>query len=96
MAVALACFEIGLKEAPHAGWASLPVMRSPGRRSGSPDGCSCGAPCAATAPSSTCAPSRTARFALGCVLSFLLGISLYGMVYLMPVFLAFVRGHDAL
>src|SRR4030095_14851140 len=34
-------------------------------------------------------------FALGCMLSFILGMSLYGMVYLMPVFLAFVRGHDA-
>jgi DHA2 family multidrug resistance protein len=35
-------------------------------------------------------------FALGCLLSFLLGIGLYGAVYLMPVFLAFVRDHDAL
>ncbi len=36
------------------------------------------------------------RFALGCLLSFVLGIGLYGSVYLMPVFLAFVRAHDAL
>jgi DHA2 family multidrug resistance protein len=35
-------------------------------------------------------------FALGCVLSFVLGVGLFGSVYLMPVFLAFVRGHDAL
>jgi DHA2 family multidrug resistance protein len=30
------------------------------------------------------------------MLSFVLGIGLFGSVYLMPVFLAFVRGHDAL
>jgi hypothetical protein len=35
-------------------------------------------------------------FAIGCVLSFCLGVGLFGSVYLMPVFLAFVRGHDAL
>src|SRR4029079_5195289 len=33
------------------------------------------------------------NFAAGCVLSFTLGICLFGMVYLMPVFLSFVRGH---
>jgi DHA2 family multidrug resistance protein len=35
-------------------------------------------------------------FTVGCILSFVLGIGLFGSVYLMPVFLAFVRGHDAL
>ena len=40
--------------------------------------------------------SPTADFAIGCVLSFVLGIGLFGSVYLMPVFLAFVRYHDAL
>jgi DHA2 family multidrug resistance protein len=35
-------------------------------------------------------------FTIGCVLSFVLGIGLFGSVYLMPVFLAFVRGHNAL
>ena len=34
-------------------------------------------------------------FAIGCALSFCLGVGLFGSVYLMPVFLAFVRGHDA-
>ena len=36
------------------------------------------------------------EFALGCALSFILGIGLYGSVYLIPVFLSYVRGHDAL
>ena len=39
---------------------------------------------------------RDSSFAIGCVLSFCLGVGLFGSVYLMPVFLAFVRGHDAL
>ncbi len=34
-------------------------------------------------------------FAIGCALSFCLGIGLYGSTYLMPVFLGFVRRHDA-
>jgi DHA2 family multidrug resistance protein len=37
----------------------------------------------------------TRSFAIGCALSFCLGIGLFGSVYLMPVFLAFVRRHDA-
>jgi MFS transporter, DHA2 family, multidrug resistance protein len=36
------------------------------------------------------------NFALGSALSFILGIGLYGSVYLMPIFLAYVRGHEAL
>jgi DHA2 family multidrug resistance protein len=35
-------------------------------------------------------------FAVGCLLSFVLGIGLYGSTYMMPVFLAYVRGHEAL
>jgi DHA2 family multidrug resistance protein len=36
------------------------------------------------------------NFAVGCILSFVLGIGLFGSVYLMPVFLAFVGGQNAL
>jgi DHA2 family multidrug resistance protein len=36
------------------------------------------------------------NFVLGCALSFILGVGLYGSVYLMPVFLAYVRGHTSL
>ena len=38
---------------------------------------------------------RTRSFAVGCALSFCLGVGLFGSVYLMPVFLAYVRRHDA-
>jgi DHA2 family multidrug resistance protein len=36
------------------------------------------------------------NFTVGCLLSFVLGIGLFGTVYLMPVFLAYVGGHGAL
>jgi MFS transporter, DHA2 family, multidrug resistance protein len=95
MAVALACLEIGLKQAPHSGWISLPVC----------------ALIALAAMLGLVFVSRALhrvdplvdlsvfadrRFALGCLLSFILGFGLYGSAYLMPVFLAFVRAHDAL
>jgi DHA2 family multidrug resistance protein len=38
---------------------------------------------------------RARSFAIGCALSFCLGVGLFGSVYLMPVFLAYVRRHDA-
>ena len=38
---------------------------------------------------------RIRSFAIGCALSFCLGVGLFGSVYLMPVFLAYVRRHDA-
>ena len=39
---------------------------------------------------------RDRNFSVGCLVSFVLGIGLFGSVYLMPVFLAYVRGHGAL
>jgi len=36
------------------------------------------------------------NFAMGCLFSFTLGITLYGLVYLQPQFLARVRGHNSL
>jgi DHA2 family multidrug resistance protein len=36
------------------------------------------------------------NFALGCVLSFVLGIGLYGLTYLLPLYLGVVRGYNAL
>ncbi len=94
MAAALAALEIGLKQAPQGGWLSL----------------SCAGPLLASALGLGIFVWRTAHaphpvlrlvalkrrsFALGCALSFCLGVGLFGSVYLMPVFLGFVRGHDA-
>lgn len=39
---------------------------------------------------------KNANFTLGCVYSFIIGIGLYGSVYVLPVFLASVRGYNAL
>ncbi len=95
MAVSLASLEIGLKQAPHYGWFSIEC-------------CGLFALCGVTAALFV---SRTRRavqrvieialfkvrpFSIGCALSFCLGVGLFGAVYLMPVFLAYVRHHDAL
>jgi len=95
MALALATLEIALKEAPQRGWASPLVLglgalslasgvgfvrRSLGRR----------------APVVELRTLKNRSFAVGCILSFVLGMGLFGSVYLMPVFLAFVRGHGPL
>ena len=94
-AVALAALEIAIKEGPERGWTSplaagLLVLTTicaaafiaRTRRSAS--------------PLVDLTAFRDRNFTIGCVLSFALGIGLFGSVYLMPVFLAFVRGHNAL
>jgi DHA2 family multidrug resistance protein len=95
MAIALAALEIALKEAPERGWTAGLVLGL----------------LALTVASGAGFTGRTLRarhrivdlgsfadrdFTIGCILSFTLGIGLFGSVYLMPVFLAFVRLHDAL
>jgi len=95
MAVALAALEIGLKQAPDAGWGAPLVLGLLGLS----------AIAAATfvvrslssrRPIVELSTLKNPNFAIGCVLSFVLGIGLFGSVYLMPVFLALVRGHGAL
>ena len=95
LATGLAALEIALKQAPHDGWlsplvialltwltlASVILLRR------------------ATASERPLIDFRLLtdpNFAIGSILSFILGFGLYGSVYLMPVFLATVRGHDAL
>lgn len=93
--VGLASLEIGLKEAPERGWRSPLVLGL----------------LVVSALSLTTFVRRALRrerplvdlrtlgdrnFAIGSLLSFILGMGLFGSVYLMPVFLAFVRGHEAL
>jgi len=95
MATLLAALEIALKEAPKHGWTSglvvgllaLSLVCSAGfvRRSLS---------VSHPVVDLSCFTDR--NFTIGCILSFVLGIGLFGSVYLMPVFLAFVGGHNAL
>ena len=95
VAVALAALEIAIKEAPKQGWTS-------------PVSASFLCLCLITAAAFTARTVRSARplvnlrtfrdrnFAIGCLLSFVLGMGLFGSIYLMPVFLAYVRSHNAL
>ena len=95
LAAALACLEIGLKEAPHRGWLS-PHLHRPvvGQLCRS-------RPIFVRRTLRAAHPVVRALDAEAALLrgrlraELLLGVGLFGSVYLMPVFLAFVRGHDA-
>lgn len=88
IALALAAIEIALKDAPDRGWLSPAVLALFAvfvgglwfvmRRA---------------RPVIDFELLRDRNLAFGCIISFLLGMGLFGSVYLMPVFLAFVRGH---
>ncbi len=95
MAAALAALEIALKTAPERGWGSAPVLGLLAASAGA------GAlfvrrSLSAAHPVVELRTLARRDFAIGSTLSFVLGAGLFGSVYLMPVFLAFVRGHDAL
>jgi DHA2 family multidrug resistance protein len=94
MAAALASLEIGLKQAPLNGWLSLSCA---GLLSASiiAAGISICLTVGRSHPALRLSALKRRSFAVGCALSFCLGVGLFGSVYLMPVFLAFVRGHDA-
>ncbi|NTS32928.1 DHA2 family efflux MFS transporter permease subunit [Phyllobacterium sp. BT25] len=94
MAIGLAAMEIGLKEAPKRGWT---------------DGIVLGLAVVSAAtlagfvrrtwrnkvPLVNLRNFKELNFTIGCALSFILGFGLFGSVYLMPLFLAYVRGHSA-
>jgi DHA2 family multidrug resistance protein len=95
LAIALTALEIGLKDAPQWGWSSGRVLILLGLF-------------AAAGMLFAVATLRSAypivelrsfadrNFTIGCILSFVLGIGLFGSTYLMPFFLGLVRGHGAL
>jgi MFS transporter, DHA2 family, multidrug resistance protein len=94
MAAALATLELALKQAPLQGWFSVrPLVLFVAS-----------AVCTfafvrrtmkAAHPVVELTTLSTRVFAVACALSFCLGVGLFGSVYLMPVFLAYVRRHDA-
>jgi len=94
MAVALASLEIALKQAPQQGWLSLSCA---GLLLASVIGLAFFLRRTSTAmhPVLRLEALKRRSFAVSCALSFCLGIGLFGSVYLMPVFLGFVRRHDA-
>lgn len=95
MAAALAALEIGLKEAPHRGWLSPPMLALWATVVGA-GGVFVARTLAAGNPLVDLREFRHRGFAVGCALSFVLGVGLFGSVYLMPVFLGAVRGYGAL
>jgi MFS transporter, DHA2 family, multidrug resistance protein len=94
LAAVLASLEIGLKEAPSHGWLSPLCI---GLLLGSIIGMVVwvSRTLRAAHPVLRLVVLRRRSFAVGCALSFCLGVGLFGSVYLMPVFLAFVRRHEA-
>jgi DHA2 family multidrug resistance protein len=95
LAIALAALEIALKEAPTRGWISGFILTLLALSFASSVGF-VGRTLSASRPVVNLRTFADRSFAIGCILSFVLGIGLFGSVYLMPVFLAFVRGHNAL
>lgn len=93
--ISLAALEIGLKEAPQRGWTSFIVLELFALSAGMLAAC-VRRTLLASSPIVELRTLRDFNFAAGCLLSFVCGIGLYGSVYLMPAFLGFVRGHDAL
>ena len=94
MAITLASLEIGLKEAPQDGWLS-PLCSLLFALSAAATIVFAVRTLKALHPVVELATLKTRSFAIGCALSFCLGVGLFGSVYLMPVFLAYVRRHDA-
>jgi DHA2 family multidrug resistance protein len=94
MAMALAALEIGLKQAPQDGWLS-PLCVMLFLASAVTAALFTWRTLGAAHPVVELTTLRARSFAIGCALSFCLGVGLFGSVYLMPVFLAYVRRHDA-
>jgi DHA2 family multidrug resistance protein len=95
MAIALASLEIALKQAPQRGWLS-PFSIVMFTFIGAAALIFTKRTLRAAHPVVELTTLGARSFAIGCSLSFCLGVGLFGSVYLMPVFLAYVRGHDAL
>jgi DHA2 family multidrug resistance protein len=94
VALALACLETGLKQAPQHGWLS-PLSAGLLLAGAIGIGLAIRRTLGAVHPVVRLSAFRRRSFAVGCVLSFCLGVGLFGSVYLMPVFLAFARDRDA-
>ena len=94
MTVALACLELGLKQAPQDGWLSARCIVL-FLASGLAAILFASRTWKAARPVVELTTLRARAFAISCALSFCLGVGLFGSVYLMPVFLAYVRRHDA-
>jgi DHA2 family multidrug resistance protein len=95
LAVSLAALEIGLKDAPNLGWGSARVLALLAIFT-------IGTLVFVTKTMRVAKPLvelrnfKNRNFTIGCILSFVLGVGLFGSTYLMPFFLGLVRGFGAL
>jgi MFS transporter, DHA2 family, multidrug resistance protein len=94
LAISLTSLEIGLKEAPLDGWLS-PLTSALFLLSAGAATVFAVRTLKAEHPVVELSTLKNRSFVVGCALSFCLGVGLFGSVYLMPVFLAYVRHHDA-
>ena len=95
IAVFLATLELVLKQAPALGWLSPRALAMLALCVGA--GAGAGWRCLTRAEPIVDLRAFAERdFALGCWLSFALGMGLYGAVYLMPLFLGYIRQHSPL
>jgi MFS transporter, DHA2 family, multidrug resistance protein len=94
-AVFLASLQLLLKEAPQRGWTSVPILLLWALCLGC-GGAALYRSLRHPAPLIDFAAFRCCNFAVGCGLSFVLGVGLYGATYLLPLFLGLVREYDAL
>ena len=95
LATGLSALEIALSRAPQNGWLS-PFILALLALSLAGGGVFVARTRRAAHPVVDLALFSDRCFAVGCALSFMLGAGLFGTIYLMPVFLGLVRGHDAL
>ncbi len=95
LALAMTGIEVGLKQAPQAGWISLPTLL-PGLGGSLLFALFIARCCAVRAPLVEPGVLGDWRVALGTGCNAVLGATLYGSTYLMVVFLGLVRGLDAL
>ena len=95
MALALALLVLALKEAPQSGWLSPLVLGMLAASVLAFAGFALRTWRSET-PLVQLRSFRDWNFSVGCLLSFVLGIGLFGQVYMMPVFLAVAHGYGAL
>jgi DHA2 family multidrug resistance protein len=95
IAIFLATLELALKQAPTLGWLSASALLMFAVCAGT--GAAAVRRCLVRPePIVDLRAFAERNFALGCWLSFALGMGLYGAVYLMPLFLGYIRQHSPL
>jgi DHA2 family multidrug resistance protein len=94
VAVALAALEVAIKEAPQRGW-TAPLVSGLLAVFVATSAAFIVRTLRAPQPLVELRTFADRNFSIGCLLSFVFGMGLYGSVYLMPIFLAYVRGHNA-